>query len=369
MEASVPTVSAAEFSRLTGISRERLRTWERRHGFPHPIRSGSGARRYVVSDIAPSIGVRRAVDAGVPVAEAITRAQAEVAATPGAADLAAGLDESPLPTVLVAGPRPMLVVYANRVARDALDAPPVGAEIGGGAGERLAAVFAAAGPVRLERPSWRETGVTVPCIAAPLTPARGAPLVAVYDLESPEAQAERTEVATLADEVERVRDRLAERDAALDVCMSVSEALRSQTGVDAILASTELLMRRLRVIDAALAPYMSGQIVLGRSTRGLLGPEMLTVAAHPELSHAVRTGEITTLPPRAAAGLGLPEDLSALLVPARCAGEPLGVLLLAFEDAPVLGSGMARALTIVGTELGLALMQERLLTGEPGAGR
>ena len=53
-------------------------------------------------------------------------------------------------------------------------------------------------------------------------------------------------------------------------------------------------------------------------------------------------------------------------MPATCAGEPLGVLLVVFDGEPALGSGALRALATLGTALGLALMQERLLTDEPG---
>jgi MerR family transcriptional regulator, light-induced transcriptional regulator len=45
---------------LTGVSRERLRTWERRYGFPQPQRTGSGPRRYAVEDIQRVVAVRRA---------------------------------------------------------------------------------------------------------------------------------------------------------------------------------------------------------------------------------------------------------------------------------------------------------------------
>ena len=39
------TITATRFAELTGVSRERLRTWERRYGFPTPRRVGAGARR------------------------------------------------------------------------------------------------------------------------------------------------------------------------------------------------------------------------------------------------------------------------------------------------------------------------------------
>ena len=51
------TVSATRFAELTGVSRERLRTWERRYGFPEP-RGGSGPRRYALADIPRVVAVR-----------------------------------------------------------------------------------------------------------------------------------------------------------------------------------------------------------------------------------------------------------------------------------------------------------------------
>ena len=100
------TVSATECARLTGISRERLRTWERRHGFPVPRRVASGPRRYELADIAALISVRRAVDGGIPVPEAIARVSDGARGIPEASALAEGLDAAPLPTLLIAGPQP-----------------------------------------------------------------------------------------------------------------------------------------------------------------------------------------------------------------------------------------------------------------------
>ncbi|HMI69394.1 MAG TPA: MerR family transcriptional regulator, partial [Solirubrobacteraceae bacterium] len=67
------TVSATHFAGLTGVSRERLRTWERRYGFPEPRRVGSGPRRYAIEDVQRVVAVRRAAEAGVPIPHAIER--------------------------------------------------------------------------------------------------------------------------------------------------------------------------------------------------------------------------------------------------------------------------------------------------------
>ena len=92
----------------------------------------------------------------------------------------------------------------------------------------------------------------------------------------------------------------------------IVELLRDRPGVAAITASADLLLLRLDIVDVAVAPYMTGQIVLGRSSRGLLGPDMVTVAAHAPLAEAVRDGDIGVLTPQDAAALGAPEGLGAL---------------------------------------------------------
>ncbi len=363
MEPTGPTVSATEFSQLTGLSRERLRTWERRHGVPQPVRAGSGRRRYALSDVAPLIAARRAIEAGVPVEQALTRAHEHATSGPDAEALAAGLDASPLQSLILSGPEPVTVVYANRAAREGREAPALGTRLSGGElATRLAAAFAARGPSRFQRPPWEPGGLAVTCLAVPLADgAAGTPLLALYDLDDPDTRAERADAQATDIELQRTRGDLAEREAALELADEISVALRDRSGVAAITASTELLMRRLDIVDAAIAPYMTGQIVLGRSSRRLLDPDMVTVAAHPLLAQAI-SGEITVMEPADAELIGAPGGLGALLVPAVCAGEPLGVLLLLFDDTPDVGTGLLRTLRLVGTALGLALMQERLLS-------
>ncbi len=112
------TIPATEFAALTGVSRERLRTWERRFGFPLPRRSGDGPRRYALTDAARVVAVRRAAEQGVPLARAI-EASATVAGAPAVSDttLAAVVAHAPTPTLVVAGPAPLQVLYANAPLR------------------------------------------------------------------------------------------------------------------------------------------------------------------------------------------------------------------------------------------------------------
>src|SRR4051794_41391765 len=99
------TVSATRFAALTGVSRERLRTWERRYGFPAPRRAGGGPRRYELADVGPVVAVRRAAAEGTPLAEAIARARSSApSGGVGAAAPAGLLGGLPGPGVALSGP-------------------------------------------------------------------------------------------------------------------------------------------------------------------------------------------------------------------------------------------------------------------------
>lgn len=56
-------ISAAE--RETGLSKDVLRMWERRYGFPQPARDANGERVYSAADVAKLRALKRLLDAGV----------------------------------------------------------------------------------------------------------------------------------------------------------------------------------------------------------------------------------------------------------------------------------------------------------------
>ena len=64
------TIAAVE--RDTGLSKDTLRVWERRYGFPHPDRDQFGERVYPIEQVDKLRVLRRLMDAA--------RAQAEQAA-------------------------------------------------------------------------------------------------------------------------------------------------------------------------------------------------------------------------------------------------------------------------------------------------
>ena len=59
----LPTI--AEVERDVGISKDALRVWERRYGFPVPLRDGNGERRYTPDQIQRLRLIRRLMDAGL----------------------------------------------------------------------------------------------------------------------------------------------------------------------------------------------------------------------------------------------------------------------------------------------------------------
>src|SRR5271165_47517 len=67
-----PTYSIRVVSRLTGLSADTLRMWERRYGFPEAERANSGVRLYARGDIERLTLVARALKLGYRVSEAIS---------------------------------------------------------------------------------------------------------------------------------------------------------------------------------------------------------------------------------------------------------------------------------------------------------
>jgi MerR family transcriptional regulator, light-induced transcriptional regulator len=57
-------LSIADVERDTGLAKDTLRVWERRYGFPQPVRDAQGERRYTDEDLTRLRHVRRLIDAG-----------------------------------------------------------------------------------------------------------------------------------------------------------------------------------------------------------------------------------------------------------------------------------------------------------------
>ena len=77
----------------------------------------------------------------------------------------------------------------------------------------------------------------------------------------------------------------------------LAELFQRESGTALLQATADTLVRRLPPIDAGVAVYMAGELALGSSSRGLLGPRMVTVTAHQVLAEALREGSPAMLDP------------------------------------------------------------------------
>jgi hypothetical protein len=370
------TITATRFAQLTGVSRERLRTWERRYGFPAPHRVARGPRRYATEDVSRVVAVRHAAAAGVPLAEAIARTRtAEAAAAPPADTLAALVDELPVPVVALSGPAPIRVEYVNAALRELPDAPRPGEELteavpafaGTPCESALLRLFATdAGPVEAHHPAWgghtrhaaRSSLFRLPVAAG------AAPLVAMLGLEGDGERAARAALAAQRRELDALRHSHARHARWLEALALLAEALQLEPEpAAAIDQSLDVLVRQTHAVDAALAAHAAGRLELERSHRGMLGPRAVTVAAHPRLAAALRDGDPLWLHAPERAAFGVPEDVQACAVPVVVAAEPLGMLLLAVEEVEPLDADSRRLLRAISATMGFALLRDRLVAG------
>ncbi len=348
-------VSATRFAALTGVTRERLRTWERRHGFPVPARAaGGGPRRYRLADLPRVLAVQRAVEDGVPLTAAI-RSSADALLAPAPAAFEAALEELPLAALLVTGPEPLRVVFANAALRAAPSAPSAGDALDAPA---LAALFA--GPVAARelalglRPLGRVVAYRVPVEAGV------APLVAAVALEPAREREARRAAAEAEQGAAALAERAARLDRWLDALAGVAQIFQADPTTTALDAGTDALIRQLGAADGVVAGYAAGQLLVPRSRRGLLGPAAATVTPHPALARALRDGDPHWLEPTAARALGVPPATHALGVPVLVGGETLGVLVLLLAERRELGRDERRLLAPVSAAVGLALLRDRL---------
>jgi DNA-binding transcriptional MerR regulator len=366
------TVSATRFAGLTGVSRERLRTWERRYGFPEPRRTGSGPRRYAVDDVQRVVAVRRAAEAGVPIPDAIERTRYDEApAHLAAGTFAALVEHAPVPVVALSGPEPLRVEFVNGALRAMTGAPRPGEELTTALPTfydsptvvALQQLFATAGePTEIEHPAWDgHSRQTARSALFRLPSEAGArPLVAMIGLEG---EGERTARIMLA-ERQRELDELRRRDARhtrwLDAIALMAEEFRREPGRAAVDNGLDVVIRQTHAVDGAVAFYVSGQLIVPRSRRSLLDSHAVTVSAHPEVARCLRDADPTWLDPAASTALGVPADLHASAIPIVVAGETLGLLIFMFDEVEPYDRDNRRLLVAISAAMGFALLRDRL---------
>ena len=85
------------------------------------------------------------------------------------------------------------------------------------------------------------------------------------------------------------------------------------------------------------------------------------VTPFPDLAAALREDRPRWLEGATAAAFGVPADLHAVAAPVRVAGEPLGIVLLAFAERAELGEDAERLLAIVAAGVGFAMLRDRFI--------
>lgn len=369
------TLSATEFAALTGVSRERLRTWERRFDFPHPARAGSGPRRYALADAPRVVAVRRASEQGVPLPQAISEAVEAGPTRVSAGTLANLADAAPTPVLIVAGPTPLRIVYANTTLRSMPDGVAEGQLLdalpwfaGSDLQRTLQTLFSTdASAVETTHPTWAGGGEAERSLAyrLPVQPGES-PTVAVVGIDRVQDRRARRELVELRRELSRVRVREERQERWLALAAALAERFQREAG-DAVLASTaDTLVRRLGAVDAGIAVYMAGELALGTSSRGLLGPRMVPVTGYDDLAALMHAGEPGWLSPAAGGAFGAPGGLHSLAVPVTVVGETLGILLLVFDEPAELDDDARQLLTIVSAGLGFTILRDRLVAAAKG---
>jgi DNA-binding transcriptional MerR regulator len=369
------TVSATRFAELTGVSRERLRTWERRYGFPRPERAGRGPRRYALADARLVVAVRRAAEEGIPLPDAIDRARTRYKHEVAARETLAAIPEYvPAPLLVISGPAPTRIEYVNPALAERPRAPLPGTELAEAASwyrgsecERaVQALFTGeerlrecAHPSWLGRPEDESRSILFRLPAQP----PDQPLVAMIELGRPRERETRRALAELRSEHEGVAARLARHERWLIAIAELAELFQRESATALLQATADTLVRRLPPIDAGVAIYMGGELALGSSSRGLLGPRMVTVTAHEDLAAVLRDGTPAWLGPASAAAFGAPAGVHVLGVPVAVVGETLGALLLVMEEPGAIEAEIPQLLTVLSAALGFALLRDRLLQG------
>jgi DNA-binding transcriptional MerR regulator len=370
------TVTATRFAELTGVSRERLRTWERRYGFPEPRRVDDGPRRYALADATRVVAVRRAFEDGAPLPAAIAAAaDLVVGREPPAAAFRAAVELAPVPVALISGPQPLRLEWANAALRAVAGAPAVGGALSAIEAHRTGAVLREhfvndRAAVEIDHPAWGAGAAGAR--ASGLAPARSVvyrlpmqpgwpPVVAVVGVETRGEREARAALALAQAELAALRARGERHDRWLDALGALAAAFQHEPGPDLIGSALDVLIRQTQAIDIGLASYVSGQLALHGTRRGALGARTLTVAAHPSVGRALRDVEGTWLDPTTAGVLGVPGGLHAAGLPIAVAGEVLGLLVMVFDEIEPLDADNRRLLAAISAAIGFALLRDRLV--------
>jgi hypothetical protein len=272
---------------------------------------------------------------------------------------------------VLSGPVPLRVEYVNAVLRSDEAAPRAGDELtvarpalAGSACERmLERLFrSSAGAGECEHPALGGDAEQQARSALFALPARAGelPLVAMVGVQPAGERHARAEVAALQRDLAALRVSEERHERWLDAIAGLSAEFRMEPGARVVDAGVDVVVRQTNALDGAVATYLSGQLAFGASRRGLIGPGMVTVAGHEELARALRDAEPLWLAGPTAARFGVPDGLAASGVPIVVGGEPLGLLLMLFEEIEPHDNDNRRLVGAIAAGIGFALLRDRL---------
>lgn len=364
-DAAAPTVSAPEMARITGVGRERLRTWERRHGFPMPVRTPNGTRRYFASDVRRVVTAARCVEAGMAVAEAIAQATSAAPAVVEPADglrLDAALDHCDAPMLALAGPAPLRVVWANRPTVAAPEAPAVGDAV-----DELTPLFGAVALARLQELMVEEGPHSVVVEHRDWTSTFPSERRSIAWRLPPEAADEPTVVLMqLPDTATVVAAPPAAASSSTTWAAALREArlvLQDERGIASVQRSLGALLRATGGLDGFLATQHAGRLRTATSVTGTLAARVCAIEATSTLGLALAGGRVCWLDEASAAGVGAPSRSRTLVVPLHAGGDRIGAAFLLFPAELELDGLVRELLHGYGTTLAATLQREHLAGG------
>lgn len=353
------TVSAIEMARITGVGRERLRTWERRHGFPEPVRTPNGTRRYLASDVRRVVAAARAIEGGTAVADAIGAVLSGELEPVVEAEfpIEAALEHCDAPALALTGPAPLRVAWANRPTVAAPESPAVGSELltslpdfGGIAVAQLQSLMMEEGPrsVVIEHRDWTSTFPTdCRSLAWRLPPeAAGEPTVVLMQLPDALPESARPDIDATSSwtrALSKARTTLTEERGLASVQRALGTFLRSTGGIDGFLATCQ--GDRLRTAT---------------SVAGAFSARAMFVEPGSELAHALQSDRLTWLGESAASAMSAPARSRTLVVPLAAGGDRIGAAFLLYPAEIPVPEVIEELILAFGTALALTLQREHL---------
>ncbi len=360
-EGGVVTISAAEMVRLTGVGRERLRTWERRHDFPQPVRCRNNVRRYPAEDVRHVIAVSRAVDQGVPLHEAIETTLSQRHDDPSLGSLGAALDHAPTPAIAVAGPEPLTVVWTNGATTAAPDAPAVGtnlvddmAAFGPGARAAIQRLLIGEGSdvSVITHTDWIGTFPAERRSVAWRVPPEMSMEAVVVLVQLPEGTAARP--AAGAPGASAVEQAAVWGSAAREA----RKALQQEPGLASAQRALAELVKGTGGVDAFLATFHAGQMRTATSVRGTIQPQTLPLSGECDVARAIADAEVDWVGQSTLRALGVPPRTEAVVVPIIAGREAIGGMFLLFPDELPLADVTRELLQSLATTIGAVLQRE-----------